>query len=416
MVVYRQATEDDFPQILELIEIGFTQRRSGIDLQFGHEHYILFSYLYQKTTNSPSQISVAEFEGKIVAAVGIIPQRLSFKGEYIEVGAVSPVVSHPDYQGRHFAAECLKCAEHHWKQQGISMFFLWGVPQYYPKYGYIPLLARYKTKLAAERATIEDVEIHGRWREFQIEDAERLQELYVSRAAELWLQPQRDVEWWLRLPRGWDETDPINTEVPFTKKENLRIWENANAEIIGYLAFNSIDEKVDKKYINEGAAVDETTAMEMIAALRREIESEKTLYINGTPNHFLNKAAYQLGGVHLSPPPLAGMLKIIDWQFFLEKQKTLWSRNLSDINEYWELDLTQGEAKFTLISDERGLTVQLSGGSKDEQDILKCLLTKIIFGTATAEEKQMFGGSGKKYLERLFPKRYPFIWDVNYLY
>ncbi|MCL6589706.1 MAG: GNAT family N-acetyltransferase [Firmicutes bacterium] len=451
MITYRKAESNDLDQILTLIRLGFSfQHNSTPDLQNGWEHYVLFRHLYSQPDHNLNWIYLAEQKGNLAAVVGAFPHQLSFEGNLIPVWAVSPVVSHPDYRGQGIAGKSLRWALHDLKSQGIPAVFLWGLPDYYPRFGFVPLLPRYKTKVTKKQLRQRSSKVNGYFRQIQPTDWEAVSALYNQGTLKFWLQPERTLDWWKRrTAENGLELAEIK-EVPFPDIKHFLIWEksggknsgksNKNFEkagpsaqaISGYLYFQE-KQPQSKIYIDESAASDLETAMEMaITFINDYLAPEQTLYINGTPEHLLNIAAYRLGGTHINPAPLAGMIKVIDWPRFLKLFSPVLEKRLhgdltsgcsaritngSEGNEsflfksnpyqiYLFRESTGEKIEFTLTADRT-----LAGNKHDAGP-----LVKLFFGLYETEDLIALNQSPSQLLNILFPKKYPFIWDKNYLY
>ncbi len=417
MVCYRHATWNDVEQLLDLIEKGFSVHSDSVaDRKKGKEHRVLFSYLYAKKDWNPDWVYLAEESGRLLAAVGFFPQRLFFGGVEIPVWAISPVVANPDFRGQGYAGTCLTQALEDLKGQGIPAVFLWGLPKYYPRFGFVPILPRYKTKLSPGKMTGK-VEAKGRFREVEPEDLPQLALIYNSGNESYWLQPKRNLEWWQKRYQEIEIKSAILKEVPFPKKENFLVWENNRGEVKGYL--NYLEEPGQKTVINESAAVETDAATEMVVSFATELPPEKTLYIRGTPDHSLNVAAYRLGGTHINPAPLAGMVKIIDWPGFIGFLLPILNERIRSLAVLKD----GGDLELDFLSERLGWIWHVSKGWEikfpseaalnPEQERL---LTKLVFGFYDSIDLSPLHTRSLTTVRRLFPRKYPFIWDNNYLY
>lgn len=416
MVRYRQATKADIGPLLDLIERGFSvESDSVVNQEKGREHRVLFSYLYSKEDWDPGWVYLAEDSGRLAAAVGFFPQRLFFEGIPIPVWAVSPVVTDVDFRGKGYAGTCLLRGLAALKERGVPAVFLWGLPNYYPRFGFVPVLPRYKTKIIPGKLT-ENIQVKGNLRFVGYEDLPEIAALYNKGNIDGWLQPERDLEWWRERFSEIDIKEAFLKEVPFPKKENFLVWENNKGEIKGYLNF--LEAPGQKVVVNESAAAELEDAIEMVALLASKIAPEKILYIRGTPNHKLNTAAYRLGGTHLNPAPLAGMVKIIDWPGFLSlllphfNERTRSLDNLKD-GDYLELEHSSQELRWVWHN---STGWQMDNGGVPNNLEFDRFFTKLILGFYDIFDLNKIGAKNSNINSSLFPMKYPFIWDNNYLY
>ncbi|MGE5604278.1 MAG: GNAT family N-acetyltransferase [Bacteroidota bacterium] len=417
MVRYRQATKDDIEPLLDLIERGFSvESDSVVNQEKGREHRVLFSYLYSKKDWDPGWVYLAEDSGRLAAAVGFFPQRLFFEGIAIPFWAVSPVVTAADFRGKGYAGTCLLRGFAALKERGVPAVFLWGLPKYYPRFGFVPVLPRYKTKLIPGKLT-ENVRVQGNFRFVGYGDLPEIATLYDKGNSDGWLQPERDLNWWRERFSEIDIKEAFLKEVPFPKKENFLVWENNKGEIKGYLNF--LEMPGQKVVVNESAVAGGEDALEMVALFAAETGSKKTLYIRGTPNHKLNAAAYRLGGTHLNPAPLAGMVKIIDWPGFLSfllphfNERT---RSLANLKDGDCLELEHSNQKFRWVwHNSTGWQVDDEMGFPNDPEFER-FFTKLILGFYDIFDLSKIRTKDSNIISSFFPEKYPFIWDNNYLY
>lgn len=417
MVSYRWATRNDIEPLIDLIEKGFSiNSDSVVDRKQGKEHRVLFSYLYSREEWDPEWVYLTEESSRLLAAVGFFPQRLFFEGVEIPIWAVSPVVTDPDYRGKGYAGTCLIRAMEDLKGRGIPGVFLWGLPDYYPRFGFVPTLPRYKTKLILGKPMVKE-EIYGRFRNVGFGDLSKIASIYDSGNLKYWLQPKRELKWWEERYKEIDIYEGIHKEVPFPKKENFLVWENNRGEIKGYL--NYLKESDQTIIINESSVIEADNALEMIKSLRFDLFPEKKIYIRGTPDHTLNAAVYRLGGTHINPAPLAGMVRIIDWRQFVKYLLPIVNnrtRLLTDIRDGDVLELGSFSQKLNWVwHDTVGWEIDPNIGLPQNRG-QEIFLTKLIFGLYDQIDLSQFCSKCLETIQHLFPKKYPFIWDNNYLY
>jgi predicted N-acetyltransferase YhbS len=425
MILFRRAVWNDHEALLDLIEEGFAVEGNKVDINEGLEHRTLFSYLYNRPTWNPEWLYVAELDGKLLAAVGYFPQTLFFESIAIPAGAISPVVTAPKYRSQGLARECLNQMMNNLKPQGVSLVFLWGLPFYYPKLGFVPVLPRYKTKITLKQLITSARETSGKFRECKLEDLKDIAELYQHSQYTHWLQPARSLEWWHQQFTEIGTDNAFIKEVPFPKKENFLVWENTLGELSGYLNYSSeysnyiLQSSNQKVVINEAAVKDLNSATAMVKDFLNRIEPAQTLYVRGTPEHTLNAAVYKLGGIHLNPAPLAGMVKVIDWPQFLKFLDPLFQQRISNIKpvgEEFNFDWAVDEWVIQFVVKGDVLRIKITEKPTSNEVNHNELLTRLIFGLYQHFEIPIKNNTQTELLSELFPQKYPFIWDVNYLY
>lgn len=416
MIRYRKAEWPDVEPVIDLIEKGFAQKKDSVNYQEGKAHRVLFSYLYAQENWKPEWIYLAEEDHQIVAVAGVFPQELYFENIYLPVWSISPVVTDPQNRNRGAAGGCLKAIFEDLKMQGVYAVFLWGIPSYYPRFGFVPILPRYKTKITPFQLGRNSIANAGRFRDVDRGDAQKLQELYIFNESMGWLQPRRDVGWWEKRLLELDIDQAILKEVPFPKKENFKIWENSSGKVSGYLNLEPVPEK-KQLYVTEGSAIDLTTARAMLSATIEKLDPEFTLIIRGTPQHYLNSAAYFCGGTHINPAPLAGMVKVLDWGNFLNKLKPVFVERVKKYGGDSRFVVKYGNGRDYLIFTGTSGDIDIAKSDREFELEFNERLTRLVFGIYNDEDLQYLSGDAREpYLSSLFPPKYPFIWDANYLY
>lgn len=418
MTKFRRAGRDDLPAVLSLIEKGFALQGINYNETEGKEHRLLFSYLYSQPQWDPERLFLAERDGRILAAVGFFPQTLFFEEEKIPVWAISPVVTAPEHRGEGLASTCLLKALEYLNKFSIPAVFLWGLPTFYPKLGFVPILPRYKSKLTGKSCGTGDFS-SGRFRECAAADLPSVSALYNLYNEKLWLQPQRNLNWWQQRLGETDIESAQIKEVPFPKKENLLVWENKFGEVTGYL--NYAVKSAQKVEITEALTVDLHSAVSMLECfLPKYIKADQILIIRGTPLHPLNMAAYRLGGLHFDPAPLAGMARVIDWPLFLKLLTPLFIKRLSIVAPPgkeigWTWNVKDLVISFCW-SRENKFKIELTKNNNYADMSQETSLTRLLFGLYDSGDLERFCLSEREQLQSLFPAKYPFIWDANYLY
>ncbi|HEY8464529.1 MAG TPA: GNAT family N-acetyltransferase, partial [Bacillota bacterium] len=388
----------------------------AIDPQQGKEHRILFTYLYTRTTWQPDLVRVGETGGRLVTAVGFFPQKLYFDKVLLPVWAISPVVTHPQFRNAGIGGNCLINALEQIKERGITAVFLWGIPTFYPRYGFVPLLPRYKTRLRKGQLRKENLAVKGSFRPVQAADLDAIATLYDRGNSKFWLQPQRTNQWWRsRFAEMGLELAALK-EVPYPVKENFMVWENSQGKVAGYLYFNH-NSRQQQIEISEAAVFDYRNAVEMVKSFCDHfLPDGYDLIIRGTPQHYLNMAAYRWGGTHLNPAPLAGMIKVIDWPAFLHQITPLLKEQINsmakaDLNILipFQDQTTSREIQLTTAG------IELNKVDGQLEALSAPQLTRLLFGLYDRSDWALLKLEETK-IERLFPAKYPFIWDANYLY
>ena len=143
--------------------------------------------------------------------------------------------------------------------------------------------------------------------------------------------------------------------------------------------------------------------------IRVQSDEDWILKVRGTPINFLNTAAYRLGGRHINYAPRQGMVKIIDWTGFIKQLIPLLRDRLANqdlhANDSLRFDTELQSIQLKMAAN--NFSLDISGN--------ELALTRLIFGLYDLGDLACLKDE-VPCLEMIFPPKYPFIWDANYLY
>jgi muconolactone delta-isomerase len=113
------------------------------------------------------------------------------------------------------------------------------------------------------------------------------------------------------------------------------------------------------------------------------------------------------------------MIKIIDWPQFLNCLLPILNvraRSLKDLKDGDCINLGNLDGRLRWVWQEStGWEISSKFGTPQNQEQEK-LLTKLTLGYYDSIDISLTYCKRSIVIERLFPKKYPFIWDNNYLY
>ena len=155
------------------------------------------------------------FEGEEnVARLAVGRYTMQVAGAGVTMGGVADVVAHPAQRGKGYGAQLLRAAVARMREERYALSLLFGISDFYHRFGYTPVLAEYAVTVSVRHAERFLGEAHAaRVRAGALEDAPALLALYtrvnasrngtLRRTAEkLDPTPKRDVEnWWTHARR-----------------------------------------------------------------------------------------------------------------------------------------------------------------------------------------------------------------------
>jgi putative acetyltransferase len=116
------------------------------------DEHDLVRYLRAYYPGFDRRYSMTAWDAKrCVGHVLFTPARIRLMGETVRALAVGPVAVDPDWQRQGIGGELLRSGHALGKRDGFSLAFLCGIPEYYPRHGYVRCHGFAKVTIAPER-------------------------------------------------------------------------------------------------------------------------------------------------------------------------------------------------------------------------------------------------------------------------
>lgn len=122
----RLATEEEFPEILDLVDRCFQRRDGGMGDEWAH--------CYDET--NPEQHAIVKRDGRVVSNVGCIRQTLKIGDAELEAAGITAVGTDPRYRGNGYMTRLLEFWLDRMDDRGIPLSELAGDRKRYGRYGW----------------------------------------------------------------------------------------------------------------------------------------------------------------------------------------------------------------------------------------------------------------------------------------
>ena len=193
----------------------------------------------------PEHSRIARENGKIVGHVSIVEKYLRVGSSPVKTAGIGDVFTHPDYRGRHVSSSLMKDAIQYMKRKKYPLSMLYGIPNFYHKFGYIEAMGDYKITLPLKHAA--SVTSSLGIRPFREGDIPALDRLYNENYREITGSIRR-------VPASWyNIADP----------KRLFAVEDSGGRVKGYLIYNKI--WGGGGYISEAVASSEESRRALLA-------------------------------------------------------------------------------------------------------------------------------------------------------
>ncbi len=131
-IIFKQAdSEEELLQIADLASKTFS-RRSYFDFFEKIRRYQKEDFYFK-----PEFCFIAKENGKVVSHISITVREVKIGGSVVRLAGISDVCTDKDYRGLGLSKQLMLNAIDYMKKNGFAFSLLYGIPNYYHKFGYI---------------------------------------------------------------------------------------------------------------------------------------------------------------------------------------------------------------------------------------------------------------------------------------
>lgn len=171
--------------------------------------------------------------GECVSSLILFDYQLTYDSVAVKMGGIAGVQTHPEHRNKGYASELMKATVAWLANEQYPCSFLFGIPDFYWRYGYATLLTHANTEVVLR--DVEDVKAPNfRTRPYEEKDLEAIRQLFNKNSQGGRMCSILRDENWRGIPRGSDW--PI--------KATCLVVESLAGEIEGYVVFDADDPEV----------------------------------------------------------------------------------------------------------------------------------------------------------------------------
>jgi putative acetyltransferase len=283
MIESGAARSDEYPRVRDILARAFSTP----------DEADLWDYLVDHDPDlTPECVRVARLEGRIIACTVVLPRSIRSRIGLVRGAIVTLVACDPEHQGQGRGSASVRNALEFMTATGCAIGMLYGHPTYYPRFGFVSVLAGASTYLAPPSSFFGAPPLLGL---VDQQDLPGLTALYTHQLGGYPGAVARTPEPWIWRPRH-------------------------NAQIVscfgvtGY-ALMTVNKDGGVLRVHE-ACTASGQEDELLAALcgRASHEDLPTVSLAVPPEHPLAQRARSLGARTEIAPPGPGMAMILDWQ------------------------------------------------------------------------------------------------------
>ncbi|GAB4318911.1 MAG: hypothetical protein Kow0059_12710 [Candidatus Sumerlaeia bacterium] len=402
-------TPEDLEQIADLMAKVFV-RFSYFDF-----YALRMAYQTKDPWYKPEYSRIVKDGGRIVAHVSIVEKRMRIGRSVIRVAGIGDVCTHPDHRMHSYSRLLMEDAIRYMRASGFPLTMLYGIPNYYHKFGYIEAMSAYQIFTGVK--VLETLESPCSLRPAEPADTPRLNKLYNEVYARLTGAMVREDAHWYKV---FD-----------LKRSAATVAVGPDGRIEGYAL--STPPRNPEQYVHELAAESPEAARALLAHFGREARGRLAPEVEFrlSPEHPAAQCLETLGGRFVRRVYAEGegqaMLGLIDLPLALtslrdELEARLAASPLAGSRAALALE-TDSAGAASLAWD--GSSLAVTAGTEDSIPVFRLpqtLLTRSLIGHWALDHLRWrspdvaarFPSDAEAFFRALFPQRSPYTSEADY--
>lgn len=402
-------TQDELREIADMMAKVFASR-SYFDF-----HATRAAYQNRDPFYKPEFSRIAKFNGRIVSHVSVVEKHLRIGSAVVKVGGIGDVFTHPEHRGKHLTHILMEDSIRYMAANRFPLSMLYGIMNFYHKFGYIEAVNAYKTLVALKNLAALPPAPDKAVRPFRDADLPKLNALYNKAFAGKTLSAERIPEVWFPIAK------PKTTFVAVDRRDNP----------VGYVVTSAPPTAPSLAFhVKEAVAFDAPTAALLTAYLR---DRARELYLaelefHQRPDSWFIGYLEDFGATHSirlhAEGEGQGMLRIVLLKDLFEDLREELSRRFlaaADAPDALEIAFKTDVGQVALRGGKRGIVV--ADKPAKGAVIIKTpqnALTRLVIGHAGVERflrrvgKENLAEKPRRLLEILFPAATPYLCEGDY--
>ncbi len=172
--------------------------------------------------------------GESVSWLWIIDLNMRVGSAVLRIGGIGGVETKPEHRLKGYAAKVLEKSMQVMQEEGYDLSILFGIPNFYHRFGYIPVLPEYTLQILTRSA--EKAGSVYSLRPFEMKDIEPVLDIYHQENSFETGSIIRSKESWKGFPRGSGYSVKVKVKAIVVESEG---------KVIGYAAYDDSQEKVN---------------------------------------------------------------------------------------------------------------------------------------------------------------------------
>jgi len=356
---------------------------------------------------------IALFNGEVAGALRITTDTIRIGEARLRSGGFGWVATHPDFRHKGVARELMADTLSYMHRQGYHVSMLFGIPNFYHRFGFATTLADYSTHIRVAEliappnpALLPDVFKGYKVRKCKPGDIPTIQKIHETGDADTACSLLRIRMHYTRRWERWQET---------------RVLTNTAGKVLGYY----LPEEFQGNWqIREVGTTDQTSASALLYHLAQWAHDKylSILRISAPPFHPFIRYVTQFTSTHetLNIRNGEGMMAVLNLEETLESMLPEWESLLAASalnNAKVEVSIFVGRQAFHIRAN-RGVVDIGAGGAENKlslsaQDLIHLLSGYRHLEDVLAQKRRILSPAAQEFLSVIFPKRAPYVWPFD---
>ena len=141
-------SEDDLRQAADLVAQAFASPNDP----YGRIYEHMLKDVPRDPTYRPENLRLVEVDGRIVSHVMVVDRVVRVGGAALRMGGISGVTTHSAHRRRGYMRALMEDCLAYMERQGYDISLLDGIPDFYHRFGYVPVMPEYTLRIPAAEA------------------------------------------------------------------------------------------------------------------------------------------------------------------------------------------------------------------------------------------------------------------------
>ncbi|MBD3288808.1 GNAT family N-acetyltransferase [candidate division KSB1 bacterium] len=261
----------------------------------------------------PEHVRIVKEDNRIVSAVTIVARPVRFGPAVVKMGGIGDVLTVPECRGKGYSRVLMESAVEYMKGHNFDLTVLFGIPNYYHKFGYLEGMRNYQLELLDTSHVPEQARFHVR--QFQVDDIPEMLRLYQANMRHCHLVIDRNTRY---------------MECKINQRDLLIVITDSKGKLAGYA--HTWDHIGNKFAVMEAMTAERDASLALLSEILKQKPTNEPLIIKMSPQMPFVRHVRSLGSElkirSFGEGEGMGMVAVIDLCQLINNLKPLFNERL----------------------------------------------------------------------------------------